>query len=34
LEIAQKLLDQGMDIETIASLTDLSVDVIKAACPK
>jgi predicted transposase/invertase (TIGR01784 family) len=34
LEIAQKLLDQGMDIEAIASLTDLSVDVIKTACPK
>jgi len=34
LEIAQKMLDQGMDIETIASLTDLSVDVIKSASPK
>ena len=34
LEIAQKMLAQGMDIETIASLTDLNVDVIKSASPK
>jgi predicted transposase/invertase (TIGR01784 family) len=34
LEIAQKMLAQGMDIKTIANLTDLSVEVIKAASPK
>ncbi|RKZ51227.1 MAG: hypothetical protein DRR16_14930 [Candidatus Parabeggiatoa sp. nov. 3] len=29
-EVAIKLLAQGMEIETIATLTDLSVDVIKS----